>query len=95
MGWSIDWSKKRWIKSFTQIMTPAGMMVNSAVLLTEFGGHHRDVVLGNALPVQQLVGGNRTFNRIDIKVAVHVTLPVDGIPAGKCLFNGAHFLHKA
>lgn len=37
-------------------------------------------MLGDALPVQELVGGNGPLHRIDVKVAVQVAFPVDGVP---------------
>lgn len=49
-------------------------------------------MLGDALSVQEFVRGNRTLHGIDVKVAIQVALPVNGIPARKCLFNGPHFL---
>lgn len=54
--------------------------VKTLTALTELGGHHRDVVLGHALPVQELVGGDGALHRVDVKVAVQVALPVDGVP---------------
>lgn len=38
-------------------------------------------MLGDALPVQELVGRDGALHRVDVKVAVQVTLPVDGVPA--------------
>ena len=52
-------------------------------LLTEFGGHDGDVVLGHRLPVQQLVGGDGSLHGVDVEVAVQVALPVDGVPGDK------------
>lgn len=37
-------------------------------------------MLGHALPVQELVGGDGALHRVDVKVAVQVALPVDGVP---------------
>lgn len=37
-------------------------------------------MLGDVLPVQQLVGGDGSLHRVDVKVAVQVALPVDGVP---------------
>ncbi len=51
-------------------------------------------MLGDALSVKEFVCGNRSLHRINVKVAVQVTLPVNGIPERKCLFNGIHFQHK-
>lgn len=39
-------------------------------------------MLGHALPVQELVGGDGALHRVDVKVAVQVALPVDGVPGG-------------
>ena len=52
-------------------------------LLTEFGGHNRDVVLGHVLSVQQLVGGDGSLHGVDVEVAVQVTLPVYGVPGDR------------
>ncbi len=49
-------------------------------ILTNFSGHNWNVVLGYTLPVQKLVGGDGSSDRIDVEEAVQVTLPVDGIP---------------
>lgn len=37
-------------------------------------------MLGHVLPVQELVGGDGALHRVDVKVAVQVALPVDGVP---------------
>lgn len=37
-------------------------------------------MLGYTLPVQKLVGGDGSSDRIDVEEAVQITLPVDGIP---------------
>lgn len=37
-------------------------------------------MLGDALPVQELIGGDGALHRVNVKVAVQVALPVDGVP---------------
>lgn len=37
-------------------------------------------MLGDALPVQEFVGGDGALHGVDVKVAVQVALPVDGVP---------------
>ena len=37
-------------------------------------------MLGDALPVERLVGGDGARHRVDVEVAVQVTLPVNGVP---------------
>lgn len=97
MGLSIDLSeKKKCVKSVTQIMavggtgtvTPAWVTAihPPVVILTEFGRHDGHIVLGDVLPVEEFVGGNRSLHRVDVEVAVHVALPVDGIPAKIYIF---------
>lgn len=41
-------------------------------------------MLGDGLPVQEFVCGDGSLNRVDVEVAVHVTLPVNGISERKC-----------
>lgn len=52
----------------------------SFALLTQLGGYDGDVVPGQGLPVQHLVGRDGSFRRIDVEVAVQVTPPVDRVP---------------
>lgn len=49
-------------------------------ILTNFSGNNRNVVLGYTLPVQELIGRDGSSDRIDVKEAVQVTLPIDGVP---------------
>lgn len=53
------------------------------VILTKFGRHDGDIVLGDALSVQEFVSGDGSLDRVDVKVAVQVALPVDGVPGRK------------
>lgn len=55
-------------------------LLRFTAILTNFGGHNWNVVLGYTLPVQKLIGGDGSSDRIDVEEAVQVTLPVDGIP---------------
>lgn len=55
-------------------------LLSFTAILTNFSGHNRNVVLGNTLPVQKLIGRDGSSDRIDVKEAVQVTLPIDGIP---------------
>lgn len=48
-------------------------------------------MLGDVFPVQKLICGNRSLHWINVKVAVQVGLPVDGIPERKCWFKDVRF----
>lgn len=59
------------------------MTIDLVVILTKFGRHDGDIVLGDALSVKEFVCGNGSLHWINVKVAVQVTLPVNGIPERK------------